>query len=56
MLTQESNIVVAAEKVKNKYLYDIDSCINPNEVLRAKFFNDKAYWKHICDLLYKKIK
>lgn len=48
-------LVKYAEKVKNKYSFEIDGCIKASEVFKAKFKNDQEKMKYICSLLYKKL-
>lgn len=49
-------IIKYANIVRHRYIFEIDGCIVPFSVFKAKFQNDQKYWKNICDKLYKKLK
>jgi hypothetical protein len=50
-------LITYAERVRGKYLYEIDDCrFKAEEFLKAKFINDQNNIKKICKILYKKQK
>lgn len=50
MLTKYANII------RNRELFEIDGCVSSYEIFREKFLKDRAHWRYICNLLYRKIK
>jgi hypothetical protein len=50
-------LITFAERIRGKYLYEIDDCkYNAADFLKTKFKNDQNNIKKLCSILYKKQK